>query len=133
MTKKWMAALALAAMAPAAFGQTAKAKVVKTASPAAGQIQILRQEIKRDKTDLAAKRKAAHAERVQLQAQQKTELVKVKGAAGSRAEKAAARRSIAVKYAGMMKDARQKNALARKSLREDIQSKSGMIKKLRQS
>jgi ribosome-binding protein aMBF1 (putative translation factor) len=140
MTKKWMAVLALGLVAPAAFGQTAtavpakKAKAVPAAAgPAAGQMKVLRDEIQRDKQDLTAKRKTKHAARVQREAQRKAEFAKVKASSGTRAEKALARRALRVKYAQLMKEARQKDAYERRNLREDMTSKSGLIKKLRQS
>jgi len=132
MTKKWMAVLALALAAPAAFGATVK-PVPAAARPEAGQVKVLRGEIKSDKQDLAAKVKAARAERAQLAAQMKAEIAKLKGSEGTRAEKAQARKALREKYSRLMKDLRAKSVSARKSLHEDITSKSGLIKKLRQS
>ena len=127
MTKKWMAVLALTLVAPAAFGQTA------VTAPSAGQVKILREEIKRDKTDLTAKWKSARAVREQLTAQMKAEAAKLKTAEGTRAEKAAARKALRLKYANLMKEARAKNARERRALREDMASKSALVKRLRQS
>ncbi|MFI5346924.1 MAG: hypothetical protein ACHQ51_11175 [Elusimicrobiota bacterium] len=139
MTKKWMAVLALAFAAPMAFGQTVaavhskKVKPVLAVSPAAGQMKVLRQEIKQDKQDLSAKKKAGHSERAQLAAQWQAELAKVKASEGNRAEKASARKALREKYTRLMKELRAKTVSTRKSLREDISSKSGLIKRLRQS
>lgn len=119
--------LALALAAPAAFGQTAKTG----AEP--GQVKILREEIRRDKADLSAKWKAARAERAQLAAQMKAEAVKLKSVEGTRAEKAAARRALRAKYARLAKEARERSALQRKRLREDMASKGALVKRLRQS
>ena len=140
MTKKWMAVLALALAAPAAFGQSVvpavhakKIKAVSAAKPAEGQMKVLRQEIKQDKSDMAAKTKAARAERRQLAVQLKAELAKVKGTTGTRADKAQARKALREKYARLMQDARSKAVFERRNLSEDITGKSGLIKKLRQS
>lgn len=141
MTKKWMT-LALALVAPAVFGQTSttvpavrvkKAKHAMAAPAQAGQTKVLRDEIKRDKTDLAAKRKAARAERVQLGVQEKAELAKIKGSTGTRAEKSAARKALREKYARLMKDAASRSVFERKQLREDIAGKKAQIQKLRRS
>ncbi|MDE2510712.1 MAG: hypothetical protein KGL74_06285 [Elusimicrobia bacterium] len=131
MTMKWMAVLALAFAAPAAFGQTAKS--VPADGAAAGQVKILRSEVRRDKLDLSAKVKAVRSARAQLAAQWQAERAKLKGAPGTRAQKAAARKALREKYARLMKELREHNAAARKSLREDMTSKSGLIKRLRQS
>ena len=143
MTKMWMKTLALALLAPAAFGQTAvpavhahmkKAKAAAAAPSAnAAPVKILRDEIKRDKTDLSAKVKAERAEHRQLLAQMKTELAALKGSTGTRAEKKQAHLGVRQKYAKLMADARGKNSYDRKQLREDIASKREQIKKLRQS
>ena len=138
MTKNGMA-LALALVAPAAFGQTSmpETRVKKAeaaiANPTAAPVKILRDEIKRDKGDLTAKVKAERAERKQLLAQEKAELAKVAKSEGTRAEKKAARQSVRSKYAQLMKDAHQKGSYEKKNLREDISAKQGQIKKLRQS
>jgi hypothetical protein len=138
MTKKSMA-LALALVAPAAFGQTsmpaAHAKKAKAAveNPTAAPVKILRDEIKRDKGSLTAKVKAERAERKQLLVQEKAELAKVAKSEGTRAEKKAARQAVRAKYAQLMKDARHKGSYEKKNLRDDITSKQGQIKKLRQS
>ena len=131
MTKKWMAVLALTFAAPMAFGQ--KVQKVHTVAPAAGQMKVLREEIKRDKQDLTEKKKTVHSERAQLAAQWQAELAKVKASEGTRSEKSAARKALREKYTRLMKELRSKTAAARKSLHEDITSKSGLIKKLRQS
>ena len=130
MTKKWMAVLTLALMAPAVFGQTV---VTAAANPAEGQVKMLREEIKRDKQDLTAKVKAARSARQELNAQMKAEFEKVKNSTGTRAEKSSARKALRQKYARLMKDVHAKSVLQRRSLREDMSSKSGLIKKLRQS
>ncbi len=122
MTKKAMV-LAFALAAPAAFGQTSMPAPVNT----------LRQEIKRDKDGLSAKVKAERAERRQMLAQEKAELAKVAKSEGTRAEKKAARQAVRAKYAQLFKDAHAKGAYEKKNLREDISSKQGQIKKLRQS
>lgn len=129
MTMKWMAVLALGLLAPAAYSQ----KIASAPVPAAGQMKVLREEIKRDKADLTAKVKAGRAERAQLMAQQKAEAAKLKVSTGTRAEKTHARQALRVKYAGLMKDARVRNLFERRHLRDDITSKSGLIKRLRQS
>ena len=127
MTKKWMAVLALGLLAPAAFGKTAMNPA------AAAPVQTLRSEIKRDKGDMTGKTKAFRAERKELLAQEKAELVKVGETTGTRAEKKQARQAVRAKYAQLVKDARAKLGYQRKNLREDISSKQGQIKKLRQS
>jgi len=140
MTKKWMT-LALALVAPAVFGQTStavpavRAKKAKHAltAPANGQAKVLRDEIARDRGDLAAKRKSARAERVQLGVQRKAELAKIKGSTGTRAEKSAARKALREKYARLMKDVSQRSSFERKQLREDIAAKKTRIQKLRRS
>lgn len=131
MTMKTMTVLALALLAPAAFGQTAMP--VKSAAPNAGQVAVLRGEIKRDKGDLAAKRQSQHSALVQLDAQMKAELAKIKAGTGTRAEKSAARKAVKAKYAGLRKDARAKAAFERKNLREDIAGKKALILKMRRS
>lgn len=142
MTKKCMTVLALALSASAAFGQTVaaapavrakKAKAVMTAPVDQGPAKLLRGEILRDKTDLAAKRKSERAAIAELNGAMKAELAKVKASKGTRAEKSAARRAVRAKYAGLMKDARAKSAFERKNLREDIASKKSRIKGLRRS
>jgi hypothetical protein len=140
MTKKRMAVLALVLAAPAVFGQTVvpavhaqKVKPAAAAKPAAGQMKELRQEIKQDKSDMAAKTKASRAERRELVVQLKAELAKVRGTVGTRAEKAQARKALREKYARLMQDARSKAVFQRRNLNEDITGKSGLIKKLRQS
>ena len=137
--------LALALMAPAAFGQTAttaavrvkkakKATVVAAApNQAVASTKILRDEIKRDKGDLSAKVKAERAVHLQLLAQEKAELAQLKGTQGTRAEKKQAHLALRQKYAKMMSEARGQNAFERKNLRQDISSKREQIKKLRQS
>jgi ribosome-binding protein aMBF1 (putative translation factor) len=132
MTMKWMAVLALALAAGSAFGETAPGAKAGQAKPN-GQVKILRQEIKRDQTDLSAKWKSSREQRKELAVQLKAELAKVKVSEGSRAEKTHARRALRDKYARMLKDARAKSVFERRNLREDISSKSAMIKKLRQS
>ena len=136
MTKKLMA-LALALVAPAAFGTTsmpaAHVKKAAVENPTAAPVKILRDEIKRDKTDLTAKVKAERAERRQLLVQEKAELAKVAESLGTRAEKKAARQAVRSKYAQLMKDAHHKGSYQKKNLRDDISSKQGQIKKLRQS
>lgn len=127
MTMKWTAVLALALIAPAAFGQAAKT------APSAGQVKILRDEIKRDKADLSAKWKAARAERVRLAAELKAETAKLKAVKGPRAERTAALKALRAKYAGLMKEARAKCARERRALREDMASKGALVKRLRQS
>jgi hypothetical protein len=132
-------ALALALVAPAAFGQTSmpaarvKKAVEAVGAPNAAPVKILRDEIKRDKDDLTAKVKAERAERKELLAQEKAELVKIGKSEGTRAEKKAARQALRAKYAQLMKDVRQKGSYQKKNLREDIVSKQAQIKKLRQS
>ncbi len=128
MTKKTMAFLALALLAPAAFAQT-----VKSAAPNAGQVAVLRGEIKRDKADLAAKRKARHEAAVQLDAQMRSELAKIKAGTGTRAEKSAARKAVKAKYAGLRKDLRSKSSFESRGLREDIAGKKALILKMRRS
>lgn len=127
MTKKWMAVLALGLLAPAAFGQTA----INPA--AAAPVQTLRQEIKRDKGDMTGKTKAFRAERKELLAQEKAELVKIGSTVGTRAQKKAARQAVRAKYAQLLKEAHAKVGYQRKNLREDMSSKHNQIKKLRQS
>lgn len=122
MNKKWMTALALALLAPAAFGQANM--------PAE---KVLRGEIVRDKGDLSAKLKAERAQRKQLLVQEKAELAKIRESTGTRAEKKQARQAVRQKYAKLAADAHQKSAFERKNLREDMQAKRGQIKKLRQS
>ena len=124
MTKKCMTVLALALLAPAAFGQTGT-----TAAP----VKILRDEIKRDKSDMIGKTKAARAEHKELLSQEKAELVQVGKSVGTRAEKKQARLAVRAKYAQLLKDERAKVSFQKKNLREDITSKQGQIKKLRQS
>jgi hypothetical protein len=132
-------ALALALVAPAAFGQTSmpaarvKKAVEAVGAPNAAPVKILRDEIKRDKDDLTAKVKAERAERKELLAQEKAELVKIGKSEGTRAEKKAARQALRAKYAQLMKDVHQKGSYQKKNLREDIASKQAQIKKLRQS
>lgn len=137
-------ALALALIAPAAFGQTGAAKVV-TAKPAksakapklsdqdAATVKMLRQEIKRDHDDLGAKTKKIRSTEKQLQVQEKAELAKLHDATGTRAEKSAARKAVRAKYQTMRRDEGRKAAFERKNLREDIVLKKNQIKKLRQS
>lgn len=132
MTMKWMAVLALALAAGSAFGETGKA-VKEAKKPENGQVKILRQEIQRDQQDLSAKWKSAREQRKELAVQLKAELAKVKASVGSREEKVHARHALRDKYARMLKDARTKSVFERRNLREDISSKSAMIKKLRQS
>ena len=139
MTKKCMAVLALALLAPAAFGQAdmaARVKKTKAATepnPTAAPVKTLRDEIKRDKSDMTGKTNAARAEHKQLFAQEKAELAQVAKSVGTRAEKKQARLTVRSKYAQLLKDARAKGAYERKNLREDIASKREQIKKLRQS
>lgn len=141
MTKKWMTALALALLAPAAFGQTVlpairpkKEKPVPMSQTAAGvQIKALREAIKRDKNELSAKRKAEKTAKRGLLEQEKTDAAKARGAAGTRAEKKKAGHALRAKYESMMKDERSKRDFARKELRDDIRMKSDQIKRLRQS
>ncbi|HXT01481.1 MAG TPA: hypothetical protein VN915_12450 [Elusimicrobiota bacterium] len=128
MTMKAMAVLALGLLAPAAFGQTAA--VNPSAAVAA---RTLRSEIKRDKGDMTGKTKAFRAERKELLVQEKAELVKIAGTTGTRAQKKAARQAVRSKYAQLLKDARAKAGYQRKNLSEDMTSKRGQIKKLRQS
>lgn len=127
MTKKWMAFLALGLLAPAAFGQAAASRAV----PA--PVNTLRMEIKRDKDDMTGKTKAFRAERQELLAQEKAELVQVGKTTGTRAEKTQARRAVRAKYATLLKEAHARSAYQKKNLREDITSKQNQIKKLRQS
>lgn len=128
MTMKAMAVLALGLLAPAAFGQTT-AMVPATAVAS----RTLRSEIKRDKAGMTGKTKAFRAERKELLAQEKAELVKITGTTGTRVQKKAARASVRNKYAQLLKDARFKAGYQRKNLSEDMSSKRGQIKKLRQS
>jgi ribosome-binding protein aMBF1 (putative translation factor) len=128
MTMKAMAVLALGLLAPAAFGQTT-AMAPSTVVAA----HTLRSEIKRDKGDMTGKTKAFRAERRELLAQEKAELVKIVGTTGSRAQKKAARQAVRNKYAQLLKEARGKVGYQRKNLREDMSSKHNQIKKLRQS
>jgi hypothetical protein len=134
MTKKVMV-LALALAAPAAFGQTnmTAAGGAAAVNPAAAPVKTLRDEIKRDKGDIAAKTKAERAEHRELLAAEKAELAKVAQSVGTRAEKKAARLAVRTKYAGLMKEASRKSSYERKNLREDIVAKRGQIKKLRSS
>lgn len=129
MDIKWTTVLALALMAPAAFGETNPAQ---PAQPAA-QVKTLRQEINRDKNDVSAKTKAERTEHKQLLLQEKAELAKIRDSAGTRSEKRQARLTVREKYAKMMAEARQKSVFERKNLREDMQDKREQIKKLRQS
>jgi hypothetical protein len=129
MTKKLMSVLALALLAPAAFGQSGTAAAPTTEAP----VKILRDEIKRDKADMVGKTKAARAEHKQLLAQEKVELVQAAKSSGTRAEKKQARVAVRAKYAQLLKDERAKVSFQKKNLREDITSKQGQIKKLRQS
>ena len=124
MTKKLMAVMALGLLAPAVFGQTNQ-----TAAP----VNTLRQEIKRDKGDMTSKTKTFRVERKELLAQEKAELAQVAKSTGTRAEKKQARQTVRAKYARMIKEAHAKVAYERKNLREDMTSKHGQIKKLRQS
>ncbi|MFI5362022.1 MAG: hypothetical protein ACHQ49_08650 [Elusimicrobiota bacterium] len=139
MTKKWMAVLALGLLAPAAFGQTdaaaAHAKKAKAAvpNPAAAPVKTLQGEIKRDKGDMKGATKTERAEHKQLLVQEKAELAAVSKTTGTRAEKKQARLAVRTKYAQMLKEQRAKFAAERKNLSEDISSKRGQIKKLRQS
>jgi hypothetical protein len=136
MTKKWMAVLALGLLAPAAFGKTTvKAKIDAPAAlnQTAAPVKTLREEIMRDKGDMAGKTKSFRAEHKQLLAQEKAELVQVGKTVGTRAEKKAARQAVRAKYAQLLKDLHAKNAYQKKNLREDITSKHNQIKKLRQS
>jgi hypothetical protein len=140
MTKKLMA-LALTLVAPAAFSQTSLPVVhSKKAKPALvmnGQteamLKTLREEIKRDKGDLAAKVKTERSERKELLVQQKAELAKVKASEGTREEKKQARQALHDKYVKLMKEAREKIRFERGQLHQDIASKKDQIKKLRQS
>src|ERR1035437_30254 len=127
MTKKVMA-LAFALAAPAAFGQTSMTATNRTAVP----VNILRQEIKRDKGDLTAKVKAERAELKQLLVQEQAELAKVAKSVGTRAEKKAARQALRSKYAQLLKAEHEKGSYEKKNLRQDMSSKQGQIKKLRQ-
>ena len=131
MTMKWMAVLALA-LAPAAHGAAVK-PVPAAERPAAGQVKVLRGEIMRDKADLTAKAKSGRAERAELAARMRAELAKVRETKGTRAEKASARKAVREKYGKLLREAREKSAFVRRNLNEDITSKSGLIKKLRQS
>lgn len=128
MTKKVMA-LAFALAAPAAFGQTS----MTATNPAAVPVNTLRQEIKRDKGDLTAKVKTERAERKELLVQEKAELAKVAKSVGTRAEKKAARKALRSKYAQLLKAEHEKGSYEKKNLRQDMSSKHGQIKKLRQS
>lgn len=128
MTKKWMAVLALGLLAPAAFGQTASVNPMTAVAA-----RTLRSEIKRDHGDMTGKTKAFRAERKELLVQEKAELVKITASAGNRAQKKAARQAVRAKYAQLIKDARAKAGYQRKNLRDDMTSKRGQIKKLRQS
>jgi hypothetical protein len=132
MTMKWTTMTALVLLAPAAFAGTAKVVPVKGGAHD-GQVKILRQEIKRDKDDLSAKWKAGRAQTRELNGRMKAELAKVKETKGTRAEKAAARKAVREKYAGLLKEARARSASARRGLREDMAAKSALIKSLRRS
>jgi ribosome-binding protein aMBF1 (putative translation factor) len=128
MTMKAMAVLALGLLAPAAFGETAAINPVTAVAA-----HTLRSEIKRDKGDMTGKTKAFRAERKELLVQEKAELVKIGASAGSRAQKKSARQAVRAKYAQLLKEARSKVGYQRKNLRDDMTSKRGQIKKLRQS
>lgn len=128
MTMKAMAVLALGLLAPAAFGQTAAVNPMTAVAT-----HTLRSEIKRDKGDMTGKTKAFRAERKELLVQEKAELVKITGSTGNRAQKKAARQAVRAKYAQLLQDARVKAGYQRKNLRDDMTSKRGQIKKLRQS
>jgi len=128
MTMKAMAVLALGLLAPAAFGQTAAVNPMTAVAA-----HTLRSEIKRDKGDMTGKTKAFRAERKELLVQEKAELVKIGSTKGTRAQKKAARQAVRAKYAQLLQDARSKAGYQRKNLREDMTSKRGQIKKLRQS
>lgn len=132
MTKKWTTMMALVLLAPAAFAGTAKVVPVKGGAHD-GQVKVLREEIKRDKTALSEKWKAGRAQVRELGAKMKAELAALKERKGARAEKSAARKAVRAKYAGLMKEARAASAAARRALREDMASKSGLIKSLRRS
>ena len=127
MTMKAMAVLALGLLAPAAFGQTATVPMTVVAA------HNLRSEIKRDKGDMTGKTKVFRAERKELLAQEKAELVKITGTTGTRAQKKAARVAVRNKYAQLLKEARFKVGYQKKNLRQDMTSKHNQIKKLRQS
>ena len=122
--KSTMMALALALTASAAFGAGEPA-------PAAGQIQALRAEVKRDEGALSAGWKAARAERGVLLGQQKAELAKIKAGPGTRAEKKAARQAVRRKFALLIKEARVKRQAERSSLRMAMKSKKNQILRLR--
>jgi len=139
MMKTSMLALALSLVAPAAFSQTsltvahAKAKVPALSLSAQGQIKILRAEIKREKGDLAAKRKAVKTERLALAGQKRAETDKVKTTTGTKAQKRQARAAVRQKYAELLKGLRDKRRSESRWMKGDIKSKQDMILKLRHS
>lgn len=100
---------------------------------AAATVQGLRGEVARDKGDLGTKWKTERAELSRLRAERKAELAKVGGMPGTRADKTKARRVLREKYAQQMRDVRQRGAARRRSLREDVRSKSVQIRDLRRS